>query len=306
MKTRIFKTTKDVEYKKSHYTILVYGEMKEEKEIEGYYVVPIKFNGRSSKITMVDYDKKQEVAGYNQFYSRTKIFNMGWAICMTDSDKFDLETGIKIAKRRFAKSPMKTQNGRFLTNDMCESIITNEANYIANNIERYLVKDEDEVVKPIPNKDKKKEKEYTAKEMLAILQSALPKEERHVINIDDSDTTEMKKIEVVKPHDGDYVSFSCPNKKGDRLRYYLGIFKGKVRDYASGKCIRNEFYFLASFDLPTFQMKDYIDSDLFCEGDISASFNKATEEQKRIINQILQEKWNRIWDADCKFFEIIF
>lgn len=142
MKNRIFESKKEVDYKNKKYTVYVYGEMIEENDIEGYYIVPIKFNGKTKKISLVDLDKKQHVTGYNQYFSRTKSFNMGWAIC-AEPDVFDREEGIKIAKRRFSRSPLKTQNGRFLTSDMCQSIVENEVEYVSKHIDAFLPKEAD-------------------------------------------------------------------------------------------------------------------------------------------------------------------
>ena len=64
---------------------------------------------------------------------------MGFAIC-NSSDTFNINTGIKVAKKRFAKSPMTTQNGNFLTEDMLKAIVDNELNYILNNIDHVLAK----------------------------------------------------------------------------------------------------------------------------------------------------------------------
>jgi hypothetical protein len=69
--------------------------------------------------------------------SPVKEFNMGFAICM-ENDEFDLGRGISIAKQRFCKRPMSTQNGRWLNEDMVMSIIENEARYICDHIEKFI------------------------------------------------------------------------------------------------------------------------------------------------------------------------
>lgn len=67
-----------------------------------------------------------------------KEFYMGYSICHKDDvDDYDVEVASKLAERRFSR-PLVTYNFTYLNNDMCELLVNNEADYIANNIEKYL------------------------------------------------------------------------------------------------------------------------------------------------------------------------
>ena len=138
-KFKTFKSIKETKHNGHKYTVLVYGEVNEVNEMTGFYTVPVVFNSKTNKPIAIDYDRRFITPSYKQFYGKTKVFNMGWAIC-SESDTFDLETGIKICRRRFNRSPITTQNGRFLTPDMCLAIVENEAKYVVNHIEMFLPK----------------------------------------------------------------------------------------------------------------------------------------------------------------------
>lgn len=117
----------------SSHTVLVYGEVSEDKFISGF--APVTFTRKGRIIKSVG----EPVIVNSEFRSPVKKFNMGFAIC-NSSDTFDVNTGIKVAKKRFAKSPMTTQNSSFLTEDMLKAIVDNELNYILNNIDHFLAK----------------------------------------------------------------------------------------------------------------------------------------------------------------------
>lgn len=117
---------------KSH-TVLVYGEVRESNLISGF--APVTFTRKGRIVRSVG----EPIIVNNEFRSPVKSFNMGFAICDA-SDTFDVNTGIKVAKKRFAKSPMTTQNGNFLTRDMLKAIVDNELSYILNNIDHFLSK----------------------------------------------------------------------------------------------------------------------------------------------------------------------
>lgn len=113
--------------------VLVYGEVSEDKFISGF--APVTFTRKGRIIKSVG----DPIIVNHEFRSPVKTFNMGFAIC-NSSDTFNINTGIKVAKKRFAKSPMTTQNGNFLTEDMLKAIVDNELNYILNNIDHVLAK----------------------------------------------------------------------------------------------------------------------------------------------------------------------
>ena len=115
------------------HTVLVYGEVSESSLISGF--APVTFTRKGRIVRSVG----EPIIVNNEFRSPVKSFNMGFAICNA-SDTFDVNTGIKVAKKRFAKSPMTTQNGNFLTEDMLKAIVDNELNYILNNIDHFLSK----------------------------------------------------------------------------------------------------------------------------------------------------------------------
>lgn len=117
----------------SSHTVLVYGEVSDDKFISGF--APVTFTRKGRIIKSVG----EPVIVNSEFRSPVKKFNMGFAIC-NSSDTFDVNTGIKVAKKRFAKSPMTTQNSSFLTEDMLKAIVDNELNYILNNIDHFLAK----------------------------------------------------------------------------------------------------------------------------------------------------------------------
>jgi hypothetical protein len=115
--------------------VLVYGEVTENEHLYGYAPVTFTRKGRAIKTV----GEPVIIDTLNKFRSPLKQFNMGYAIC-NNTDKFNEEYGIKVAKRRFAKSPLSTQNGTFLNVDMIRSIVDNELDYICENIEHFMKK----------------------------------------------------------------------------------------------------------------------------------------------------------------------
>ena len=121
-------------------TILVYGELWETETVDGIYVQRVGLSRDGKRIIE---SGNGSVGVLGSPYSKTKYFNMGWAICSPD-DEYNEEIGIKIAKSRFLKSPLSTQSGTFLTNDMIDAILDNEIRFIQNNINKfYHPKDEE-------------------------------------------------------------------------------------------------------------------------------------------------------------------
>ena len=121
-------------------TILVYGELWETETVDGIFVQRVGLSRDGKRIIECG---SSSVGVLGAPYAKTKYFNMGWAICSPD-DEYNEEIGIKIAKSRFLKSPLSTQSGTFLTNDMIDAILDNEIRFIQNNINKfYHPKDEE-------------------------------------------------------------------------------------------------------------------------------------------------------------------
>lgn len=117
------------------YTILIYGELWEEGYIDGMIVQRAKFSKDGRKV--MDLSMDHEGILLNRPYTRTRYFNMGWAICSPE-DKFDENIGIEICKRRFRKSPLMTETGLFLTKDMVQALIENEIKYIKSHWNKFV------------------------------------------------------------------------------------------------------------------------------------------------------------------------
>lgn len=83
------------------------------------------------------------VKGIVTYPKRTlkRTLTIGYSIC-NPADKFDLETGINIAKRRIREKDdlgtLETSNPTMLTKDMIESILLCKWAYIAENIEKFI------------------------------------------------------------------------------------------------------------------------------------------------------------------------
>lgn len=97
---------------------------------------------RYSKVSTFYKDVKKEVEGVGFFVPmvKTKQFSIGHSICHP-SDSFDERIGYEKAYNR-----AKVNNNRVLTttswtmlqNDQCKMLVQHEAEYIANNIERFI------------------------------------------------------------------------------------------------------------------------------------------------------------------------
>jgi hypothetical protein len=111
----------------------IYGELTESHLITGY--APVTFTRKGRKIVSTG----EPIIVDKPLRSPVKTFNMGWTIC-DERDEFSEEHLFKEGKKRFAKSPMTTQNGNFLTKDMVHAIMENEIVYISNHIEKFINK----------------------------------------------------------------------------------------------------------------------------------------------------------------------
>lgn len=311
MKEKIIRSIKEVTHNGKKYTIMVMGSICETNEINGFYVLPVTFNGKNKKIRNIEYDKHVTVPGFNEYYARTKTFNMGWAICNGD-DKFSMEVGETICRRRYSKSPMKTQNGRFLTKDMCQAIVDNEVKYIEEHIADFLPKkyDEDTHVKNvcrdiidkiyktrINNKEKNlvnNEKiDIDTKKYLEIVNSAI---KDSGVNIDNGDC-----VSRYIPNDGDYVSFT--NEYGDK---YVGIIN-KKEEYKTRDFYSYNFYFLAPISENS-GLIDHARANVFITftKDYPFQFQRASEDDIKLVNDYLKGARNYVWNPDTKSFKLIF
>ena len=113
-------------------TILVYGEMTELPYL--MTLTPVAVTPKGHKIREV-FEPIIFLKGNDR--TKTRYFNMGWAICHED-DEFDIETGIRIATRRFSPNPLETQNGKWLNDDMCEALVANEIKYIEEHLDNFI------------------------------------------------------------------------------------------------------------------------------------------------------------------------
>lgn len=120
-------------------TIFVYGEMREFKELIGQSVVSFK----PVTLTIIrSYDDAPIMTMDDSMNHKMRVFNMGYAICQKP-DVFSKSFGIRIAKRRFTDRPLRTQNGKFLNDDMCQALVDNEAKYIKEHLEKFINTEED-------------------------------------------------------------------------------------------------------------------------------------------------------------------
>ena len=276
MRTKNFKCIKKTLHNGKVFTVMVYGEFTEVKEMTGFYAVPVKFNGKTGKPISIDYNKRIITPSYNEQYSKTKIFNMGWSIC-AECDTFNEDTGIKICKRRFNRSPIKTQNGRFLTTDMCQAIVNNEVEYIINHIESFLPKNEPQL-KFMPM-DEAQMKAF--EDML----------EENIIPFDDEDAVDRAL------DDGEYVVFYNDDVK------YVGIFKNEVYNQ-NEEWEHDNFYFYAPVDKNGLVVHDK--AKFYQTMDNYDEFLYADDDDIKLINDYLKGAHSKAWDNENKKFKILF
>ena len=313
MKTRVVYSRFKKTYNGRNYQILVYGELSEAKGVDGFYVVPVTFNGKCNKIKDFDLSGRQFIKGYNKFYSPTKSFNMGWSIC-AEPDVFVFDEGVKICKRRFAKSPMTTQNGRFLTVDMCQAIVDNEAAHIANNIDLYL-----------PKEDKNNNKydvcfkfdKFGIKddEFVVELDGNPIKDFIHNDALTNNETDEHeclckggeckckneRGVEYYEPNKGDYVAWHYNGRR------YLGIFNWSSESEGIIEEQRNKFFFFAPINEDN-GLISHDESLLFGDFDVPLNnpvrFMRTTCCDNRLIDDYLKGALRWKWDKDRFHFVI--
>lgn len=114
--------------------VLVYGELIEHKEVDAF-TLRVKTNYRNEMVDIKPICPLKPMR-------KTKEFRMGYSICLTDIDQFDIETGIRMAKKRLSVDPLVTINPTLLTKDMCTALIINEIDYIQTHLEKYIPSEE--------------------------------------------------------------------------------------------------------------------------------------------------------------------
>ena len=291
MKTKIFNSIKKTLHNSRIYTVMVYGELTDVNEMTGFYAVPVKFNGKTGKPISIDYDKRFVTPSYKEYYCKTKVFNMGWSICV-DSDEFNEEIGIKICKRRFNRSPITTQNGRFLTTDMCQAIVNNEVEYIINHIESFLPKNEPKL-KFIPM-DESGIQAFND----MVDEGIKPLDSSEIIIEFNDDTEKDSGTNDVIVNDGDYVYFERNNTP------YLGIFMKEVVNENTNEWIKDDYYFYAPID--DNGLIKHSDARFYSSVDAYDGFDDANEDDIKLITDYLKGAHSKIWDKELKKFKIVF
>lgn len=113
--------------------VLVYGELWEDGFVDGLRIQRVGLSRDGGRILA---HGPEMLSTLSVPYARTKFFNLGWAICSPE-DHYDEALGIHLAKRRFSMSPLSTQSGNLLTDDMNLAILQNELDFIVNNFNKF-------------------------------------------------------------------------------------------------------------------------------------------------------------------------
>ena len=135
-KTKTYFRKRSVTFYGKQYLVQVYGELFEDGSVNGLCVLPVHLTRDGKQILGTDI-RNSSLFTLGRPYARTKSFNMGWAI-LTPEDTFDEKVGIELCKKRFSVSPIYTQSGNFLTDDMINAIMENELNFIAKNFHKFF------------------------------------------------------------------------------------------------------------------------------------------------------------------------
>lgn len=127
-----FSLNKEVIFYCKNHQVVVVGVRDETKE-EITTVVPSskKMNGRTHQGTFTTTHQRL-----------LKTFTMGYAICHSD-DEFDENEGVTIALKRAYNSPLgklETNNWSMLQDGQCNELVSHEAEYISENIEKFIHK----------------------------------------------------------------------------------------------------------------------------------------------------------------------
>ncbi len=133
-KVKKYSVVRSVKHEGHVYTVLVYAECVQTSKTRALLVQPVFTTRDGQKI--VSEAGRGQLLSTQRPYQRTRTLNIGWAIC-SDEDKFDMDAGVELCKKRFSRDPITTGCGRFLTDDMVNAIIMNELDYIANNFGKF-------------------------------------------------------------------------------------------------------------------------------------------------------------------------
>lgn len=125
--------TQKVDTPEGKAVVLVYGELWEDGFVDGLRIQRVGLSRDGGQILA---HGPEMLSTLSVPYARTKFFNFGWAICSPE-DHYDEATGIHLAKRRFSMSPLSTQSGNLLTDDMNLAILQNELEFIINNFNKF-------------------------------------------------------------------------------------------------------------------------------------------------------------------------
>lgn len=129
-KIKTYKVTKEVTDSRGNvYKIFVYGEVAEDNALEGVEVRRVNYQHGSKKVVSAS-TEDSVILPLGDNCSPVKKLNFGFAICAPE-DEFNEQKGIEIARKRFSKSPITTQDCRFLKKDMVEAILNQTAEYVA-------------------------------------------------------------------------------------------------------------------------------------------------------------------------------
>ena len=129
VKIKTYSVTKDVTDSMGRiYKIFVYGEVTEENALDGVELCRVRYQHGSGEV--VAREKEKLILPLGDNCSPTKKLNFGYAICAPEDD-FNEEKGIEVAKKRFSRAPITTQDCRFLKKDMVEAILNQTAEYVA-------------------------------------------------------------------------------------------------------------------------------------------------------------------------------
>lgn len=181
-----FKAFEKIETLPNRSVVMVYGELWEDGYVNGVAVFPCKFSRDGRQVMEYDFSNSTSLH-LSKPYSRTKYFNMGWAICARE-DKFDHDKGVEICKRRFHDEPLTTQSGTFLTPDMITAIIANEVEYIKKHWEKY--------VPSLPTMDMIAESKRKVHEADYILDFTGDEGEPQPLNVQKTEPEEEKEFEL--------------------------------------------------------------------------------------------------------------
>lgn len=244
--------------------VLIYGELTETKRTPGVAMVPVSCdrNGNPVKLTGKPMIMKSPDRG------RVKTFNFGWAVCHPN-DEFDEKTAINLAKRRFSRCGITTQDGRLLSDDMIDAILENELRYIIN--EKVVKK----IVEEKRNEGKKAAQRQEVSEMAERVETTQDELNKRTKNV--SAKIMLKSglqdgvIYRVTWTDSKAVTYICA-KSG--LECYWGY---TTNEGLGGK-------------------QEYFKSPFKINGDTVGDITKATASEVKKVENSIESRFKRKWD----------